>query len=129
MDIIFTRHVSLSAIRELIGYHSSSRNRSTLHEVCKCCSLYQVYILLHLHHILLRKNVLHLGVWGELVNHKRSLTHRPSSQCWAPECPTHFVFVCLRFTGVACWVWVPSFLCDYISYMYAVCYTHVFSCT
>ena len=31
------------------------------------------------------------------VNHKRSLTHRPSSHGWAPECPIHFVwlFVCV----------------------------------
>ena len=36
-----------------------------------------------------------LGVWRELVNHKRSLTHRPSSQGWAPRHPTHFVIACL----------------------------------
>ena len=26
-------------------------------------------------------------VWGELASHKRSLTHRPSSQGWASRCP------------------------------------------
>ena len=30
-------------------------------------------------------------VWGELDNHKRSLTHRPSSQGWAFECPIRYV--------------------------------------
>ena len=35
-----------------------------------------------------------LSVWGELVNHKRSLTHRPSSQGWTPRHPTHFVIAC-----------------------------------
>ena len=29
----------------------------------------------------------HLDVWGELASHKRSLTHRPSSQGWASRCP------------------------------------------
>ena len=52
----------------------------------------------------------HLGVWGELINHKRSLTHRPSS---------HFVFDGLCFSGV---VWIP-----YLSYV--VCYTFVLSCS
>ena len=41
----------------------------------------------------------HLGVWGELVNHKSSLTHHPSSQGWAPRCPICFVFVCVWCVG------------------------------
>ena len=40
----------------------------------------------------------HLGVWGELVNHIRSLTHHPSSQGWVPWCPIHFVFTFLYCT-------------------------------
>ena len=36
-----------------------------------------------------------LGVWGEFVNHKRSLTHRPSSQGWAPRHHSDFVIACL----------------------------------
>ena len=38
----------------------------------------------------------HVGVWGELVNHKRSLTYHPSSQGWAHECPTVGLFVLYR---------------------------------
>ena len=30
---------------------------------------------------------MHVDVWGELASHKRSLTHRPSSQGWASRCP------------------------------------------
>ena len=72
-------------------------------------------------------------MWGEVVNHKRSLTHRPSSQGWAPKCPVIniFVFVWLYFTCVVCWFWVSILsslpLYDYLSYV--VCYAHVFSCT
>ena len=40
-----------------------------------------------------------VGVWGEFVNHKRSLTHRPSSQGWAPECPIHYVDCLFVFCG------------------------------
>ena len=51
-----------------------------------------------------------LGVWGELVNHERSSTHCPSSQGWAPRCPSHFVFVCLYFTfGVLGPCFLPFF--------------------
>ena len=72
-----------------------------------------------------------LGVWGELVNYKRSLTHCPGSQGWAPECPIHFVFVCT----VSVWCVGPGFpsfllfLYNYLSYIYVVCYTYVYSCT
>ena len=52
--------------------------------------------------------------------------HCPCSQTWAPECPIHFVFVCLCFTGVVCWVWV-SFLSSLPSattlYLCSVLYT------
>ena len=43
------------------------------------------------------------------TDHKicRSLTHRPFSQGLAPECPIHFV--CLYFSGVVGWVWIPFF--------------------
>ena len=36
-----------------------------------------------------------VDVWGELTSHKRSLTHRPSSQGWASRCPLLYMFVCL----------------------------------
>ena len=41
-----------------------------------------------------------LGVWGELVNCEKFLTHRPSSQGWAPRHPTHFVIAFYRFVVV-----------------------------
>ena len=44
-------------------------------------------------HVSMYVGVGHLGVWGELVNHKIALTHRPSSQGWAPECPIDCLFV------------------------------------
>ena len=47
-----------------------------------------------------------LSVWGELVNHKRSLTHRPSSQGWAPKCPIH---LCLFGYSIVRWFRFPSF--------------------
>ena len=37
----------------------------------------------------------HLGVWGELASHKRSLTHHPSSQGWASGCLELYMFVWL----------------------------------
>ena len=43
-----------------------------------------------------------LGVWGELVNYKISLTHHPSSQGWAPRCPS--VIVCFVFVLFWCGV-------------------------
>ena len=39
-------------------------------------------------------------MWGELVNHKRFLTHRPSSQGWAPKCPVQYVFVFYRCSSL-----------------------------
>ena len=51
----------------------------------------------------------HLGVWRELVNHKRYLT-RPLSQFSRLGTQVSYSFcVCPYFTGVVCWVWV-SFL-------------------
>ena len=82
--------------------------------------------------------------WGELVNHKRSLTHHLSSQGWAPGCPIRLCLYCLC---VVCWFWVSFFLLflnnylsyvvrytidtiDYINIVYNIYgYTHVFSCT
>ena len=74
----------------------------------------------------------HLGVWGELVNHKRSLTHRPISQGWAPmqvSCSFCICLVVLYRCGVLVLGFLPFilFLHDYLSYV--VCYAHVFSCT
>ena len=54
---------------------------------------------------------MYVGAWGELVNHKRSLTHHPSCQGWASRCPIHFVFARLYCLGVVYWVWV-FFICD-----------------
>ena len=55
----------------------------------------------------------HLDVWGELASHKRSLTHRPSSQGWASRCPLLYTFLCLGH-GLG---WLPffSFLFSYAS--------------
>ena len=47
------------------------------------------------------------------------VTHAPSSQGWTPKCPVHFVFFCLYFTGVVCWVRV-SFLLLFL-YDYQLC--------
>ena len=47
-----------------------------------------------------------VGVWGELV------THRPSSQGWAPECPLHHVGVFLHCACGLVGSEFPSFLCD-----------------
>ena len=44
-------------------------------------------------------------VCEELVNHKRSLTHRPSSHGWAPECSAHFILC-----WFVCTLWVYSLL-------------------
>ena len=38
------------------------------------------------------------------LNRKRSLTHCPSSEGWAPKCPIYFVFVCLYFMSVVRWI-------------------------
>ena len=47
-----------------------------------------------------------LDASGELASHKRSLTHRPSSQGWASRCPLLYMFVSLG----NCWVGYLSFL-------------------
>ena len=47
----------------------------------------------------------HYGVWGELVN---PLTHCPSSQGWAPECPFPCLFV-FDGCGVLVLGFLPSF--------------------
>ena len=56
-----------------------------------------------------------VGVWGELV------THRPSSQGWAPECPLHHVGVFLHCACGLVGSEFPSFLCDSLSSVNAVC--------
>ena len=61
-------------------------------------------------------------MWGELV------THCPSYQGWAPECPLHHMCV---FVHCGCGLvgsGFPSFLCNYLSSVRVVCYIHVFSC-
>ena len=65
-----------------------------------------------------------VGVWGELV------THRPSSQGWAPECPLHHVGVFLHCRCGLVGSEFPSFPCDSLSSVHVVCYihVHVFSC-
>ena len=63
-----------------------------------------------------------IGVWGELVNHKRSLTHCPSSQDWAPKCPIHFVIV-LYGCGVLGLDFLPYFS---FSTLCSVLYTCIF---
>ena len=60
-----------------------------------------------------------VGVWGELV------THHPSSQVWAPECPLHHVGVFLHCGCGLVGSEFPSFLCDYLSSVHVVCYIHV----
>ena len=46
----------------------------------------------------------HLDVWGELASHKRSLTHRPSSQGWASRCPVLSIHACMYvYTCMLCW--------------------------
>ena len=60
-----------------------------------------------------------LGVWGELACHKRSLTHRPSSQGLAP-CVLLLLLVCLFHGMGVSWV---SF-----SVSLLVCYTHIIPC-
>ena len=59
-----------------------------------------------------------LGVWGELACHKRSLTHRPSSQGWASSVLLLCVCVSLFGQGEG----------RFIKILWLVCYTHVFPC-
>ena len=57
-----------------------------------------------------------LGCVERVGNHKRSLTHRPSSQGWALECPIHYVYCLFVFCGCG----LDSFLfffCDYLCYV------------
>ena len=58
-------------------------------------------------------------MWGELASHKRSLTHRPSSQGWAFRCPVIVcLFICLICRYVTGCGWGVSFS------LILVCYTH-----
>ena len=54
---------------------------------------------------------------------KRSLTHHPSSQGWAPRCPSHCVF-CVCIVLVWC---IRSGFSFFSSFATSVLYTHVFS--
>ena len=64
-----------------------------------------------------------LGVWGELVSHKRSLTHHSSSQGWASRLP--LLYVCL--SGI--WLGRLLHLFFFLLPLKLVCYAHVFPCT
>ena len=74
---------------------------------------------------------LDLGVWGELVtsNHKRSSTHCPSSQGWAPRCPIHCVSTCCAVRciynysvlGLGFFSSLPPRLTYLASVLYTVC--------
>ena len=58
----------------------------------------------------------HVGVWEELVNHKISLTHRPSSRGWAPKFPVH---LCLHVCAVCvCCIGPGFFLASSYIFMY-----------
>ena len=65
-----------------------------------------------------------LGVWGELVNNKRSLTHRPSSQGLGTQashsfCNCMFVYIHVPGSGF-------PFFTFFATISYGVCYTHVY---
>ena len=62
----------------------------------------------------------YLGVWGELASHKRSSTHRLSSQGWASKCVVLNVFVgmCLN---VYMGLWASSFFCFYLAGVLYTC--------
>ena len=51
-------------------------------------------------------DVCELDVWGELASHKRSLTHRPSSQAGHPGVPSYYMFVCLGYGWVGCFTFL-----------------------
>ena len=73
-----------------------------------------IYTLTHVYYV-------HVGVWGELAGHQRSLTHHPSSQGWAFRCPVIvclFVNLCRYVTMFRTWVGVSFFL------LFLVCYAH-----
>ena len=59
-------------------------------------------------------------MWGELASHKRSLTHRPSSQGWASS---YYMFVCLGYGWVGCFTFF-----SFLFFFKLVCYAHVFPC-
>ena len=47
-------------------------------------------------------------MWGELVNHTRSLTHRPSSQGWGSRCPHYTYIMCIHVCVFGGFVFVRS---------------------
>ena len=62
----------------------------------------------------------HLGVWGELASHQRSLTHRPSSQGWASRCLSLSGF----YFGLMGCIWVAGLsFCLYLLIIASVLYT------
>ena len=69
-----------------------------------------------------------VSVWGELVNHKRSLTHHRSSQGWTPRCPSH---LCLRVYTVQVWCtgsgfsFFPSSTTNLASMLHMYMYFHL----
>ena len=68
-----------------------------------------------------------LGVLGELASHKRSLTHRPSSQGWAP-CVLLFccLFVCFMGWGFLGFLSPPFCLFASVLYTYNSMYIYLY---
>ena len=82
--------------------------------VCTCSVLYTCIIFIYVH--------VHVCTVHNIDNHKRSLTHHPSSQGWAHRCPIRVcVFVLFRYGVLGL-----GFLS--LRLIYLVCYTHIFSC-
>ena len=84
------------------------------------------FLILQLSLLRLCVSIGQLGVWGELVNHKRFLIHNPCSKGWAPR----FLFIlCLCVCIVGCGVLGLGFLSSLLLQLtILVCYTRVFSC-
>ena len=65
-----------------------------------------------------------LGVWGIMVNHKRSLTRHPSSQDWAPRCPSHLC-LCVCIVWMLCFVSRFSFFSLFVTNLACVLYKQI----
>ena len=103
------------------GGRRGKRQTTTMCSQLMCeytCMYLQIYTYRHTVHVYLSTCTCvcwlgHLDVWEVLAGHKRSLTHRPSSQGWAFRCPViDCLFVCLICRCVALfrmWVGVSFF--------------------
>ena len=108
-----TIHLQLMGSSHEKGYQVVNGTRTArlpthihVHCTCTCIYMYKIQMYMHVHvHVRTRCFTLHASTSTFYI----SIIHRPSFQGWAPECLFYFVFVCLYFTGVICWVWV-SFL-------------------